>query len=57
MRLLAAVAIVVAMVMAVLSVEYDSVITMPVSVADANSDAADPDIDAFRDDHWFGADV
>jgi hypothetical protein len=60
MRLLAAVAIVVAMVMVVLSVEHDrrcAVVPMPV-LFDANSNAAaaaDPDLDAFRDDHWFGA--
>jgi hypothetical protein len=30
---------------------------MPVSVTDANSDAADPDFDVFRDDHWFVAGV
>jgi hypothetical protein len=56
MRWLAVIAIVVAVVM-VLAVEYDSVVPMPVLVTDANSDAADPDIDAFRDDHWFVADV
>lgn len=59
MRWLAAVAIAVAMVMVMLSVEHDSVVPMPVSVtnADANSDAADPDLNAFRDDHWFVAGV
>jgi hypothetical protein len=49
------VAIVVAMVIVVLSVEHDSAVMMPVSVADANSDAAD--IDAFRDDHRLVAGV
>jgi len=59
MRWLAAIAIVVAMVMVVvLPVEHDSVVTMmAMSVTDANSDATDPDFDAFRDDHWFGAGV
>jgi hypothetical protein len=33
------------------------VVPMPVSLTDPNSDAADPDIGAFRDDHWFVADV
>jgi hypothetical protein len=28
---------------------------MPVSLADPNSDAADPDIGAFGDNHWFVA--
>ena len=57
MRRLAAVVIaVVAMVMAVVPVEHDSGV-MPVPVTDANSDAADPDIDVFRDDHWFVAGV
>ena len=54
---LPAVAIAVAVVMVVLSVEHDRVVPMPVSVTDPNSDAADPDVDAFRDDHWFVADV
>ncbi len=64
MRLLAAVvivvAIVVAMVMVVLSVEHDrgcAVVPMPMLVTDVNSDVADPDLDAFRDDHRFGAGV
>ena len=56
-RWLAAVAIVVAVVMVVLSVEHDRVATVSVSVTDPNSDAANSDIDAFRDDHWFVADV
>ncbi len=30
-------------------------VAMPVRITDANSDAADPDLDAFRDDHWFVA--
>jgi len=30
---------------------------MPMSLTDPNSDAADPDIGAFREDHWFVADV
>jgi hypothetical protein len=34
-----------------------SMVPMPVSFTDPNSDAADPDIGAFRDDHWFVADV
>jgi len=46
------------MVMVVLPVEHDSVVTMmPVSHTDANSDAADPDFDGLRDDHWFVAGV
>jgi len=46
------------MVMVVLPVEHDSVVTMmPVSQTDANSDAADPDFDGLRDDHWFVAGV
>ena len=60
MRLLAAVAIVVAMVMVVLSVEHDrrcGVVPMPVPFTDANSNATNPDLDAFGDDHWFGARV
>ncbi len=57
MRRLAAIVIVVAVVMAVLAVDYDRAVPMPVSNADANSDAADPDLDAFRDDHWFVAAV
>jgi hypothetical protein len=56
MRWLAAVAIVLAMMMVVvLSVEHDSVVMMPVSVTDVDADAADSDIDALRDDHWFVA--
>jgi hypothetical protein len=62
MRLLAAAAIVVAMVMVGLSVEHDrrcAMVPMPVPFtdADSNAPAADPDLDAFRDDHWFGARV
>jgi hypothetical protein len=34
-----------------------SVVPMPVSLTDRNSDAAAPDIGAFRDDNWFVADV
>ena len=34
-----------------------STIPMPVSLIDPNSDAADSDIGAFRDDHWFVADA
>jgi hypothetical protein len=34
-----------------------SMVPMPVSVADPNSDVADPDIGAFRDDHRLIADV
>jgi len=34
-----------------------SMVPMPVSLTDPNSDAADPDIGAFRDDHWFVADI
>jgi hypothetical protein len=56
MRWLAAVVIVMVMV-TVVSVEHDSVIPMPVSVTDMNSNAAYPDIDAFRDDHRFVADI
>jgi hypothetical protein len=57
-RSLAAVAIVVAVVMVVvLSVEHDSVMMMVVSVTDANSDAADIDTYAFRDDHRLVAGV
>jgi hypothetical protein len=32
-------------------------VLVPVSLTDSNSDAADSDIGAFRDDHWFVADV
>jgi hypothetical protein len=32
-------------------------VPVPVSLTDPNSDAADSDIGAFRDDHWFVADV
>jgi hypothetical protein len=32
-------------------------VPMAVSLADPNSDAADSDIGAFRDDHWFIADA
>jgi hypothetical protein len=32
-------------------------VPMAVSLTDPNSDAADSDIGAFRDDHWFVADV
>jgi hypothetical protein len=45
------------MVMVVLSVKHDRVVPVPVAVTDPNSDAPDPDFDAFRDDHWFIADV
>jgi hypothetical protein len=34
-----------------------SMVPMPVSLTDPNSDAADPDICAFRDDDGFVADV
>jgi len=57
MHWLAAIAIVIAMVMVVLAVEHDIVVMMPVSVTDDNSNAANPDVDAFRDHHWFVADV
>jgi len=50
-RWLAAVAIVVAVVMVVLSVEHDRVVPMPVPVTDPNSNAADIDTYTFRDDH------
>jgi hypothetical protein len=52
--------VVIVMVVVVLSVEHDirsAVVPMPVSPTDSNSDAADPDIDALRDDHWFVPDV
>jgi hypothetical protein len=47
------------MVVVVLSVGHieASMVPMPVSLTDPNSDAADPDICAFRDDHWFVADA
>jgi hypothetical protein len=32
-------------------------VPMAVSLTDPNSDAADSDIGAFRDDHWFVADA
>jgi hypothetical protein len=32
-------------------------VPVPVSFADSNSKAANSDIGAFRDDHWFVADV
>jgi hypothetical protein len=32
-------------------------VPVPMSFADSNSNAADSDIGAFRDDHWFVADV
>ena len=43
--------------MVVLSVGHieASMVPMPVSLTDPNSDGADPDICAFRDDHWFVA--
>jgi hypothetical protein len=57
MRWLAVVSIVIVVV--VFWVEHDrrDVMPMPVSHTDANSNAADADFDAFRDDHWFVADV
>jgi hypothetical protein len=50
---------VVAIVMVVPSVGHieASMVPMPVSLTDPNSDGADPDICAFRDDHWFVADA
>jgi hypothetical protein len=46
------------MMMAVPAVKHDSVVTvMPVSSTDVNTDAADPDVDAFRDNHWFVASI
>jgi hypothetical protein len=57
MRWLAAVAIAIAIVMVVVSIEHDSVVPMPVSITDPNSDAADPDLDALRDDHWLVAGI
>jgi hypothetical protein len=57
MRWSAAVAIAIATVIAVVSIEHDSVVPMPVSITDPNSNAADPDLDALRDDHWFGAGI
>jgi hypothetical protein len=32
-------------------------VLVPASLTDSNSDAADSDIGAFRNDHWFVADV
>jgi hypothetical protein len=32
-------------------------VPMSVSLTDPNSDASDPNIDVFRDDNWFVADV
>jgi hypothetical protein len=34
-----------------------AVVPMPMSLTDVNSDAADPDFDVLRDDHWFVAGV
>jgi hypothetical protein len=34
-----------------------TVVPMPMSLTDVNSDAADPDFDALRDNHWFVAGV
>jgi hypothetical protein len=34
-----------------------SMVPMSVSFTDPNSDASDPNIDVFRDDNWFVADV
>jgi len=58
MRRLAAIVIVVAVMMVMLSLEHDrrcAVVPMPMLVTDVNSDAADADLNAFRDDRWFGA--
>ena len=41
----------------VLSVENDRVVPMPVSVTDANSDAANIETYTFRDDRWLIAGV
>jgi hypothetical protein len=30
-----------------------TMVAMPVSLTDPNSDAADPDVGDFRNDHWF----
>jgi hypothetical protein len=32
-----------------------TMVSMPVSLADANTDVADLNSDVFRDDHWFVA--
>jgi hypothetical protein len=55
-------AVVVAIVMVVVPsvghIEAGSrMVPMAVSLTDPNSDAADSDIGAFRDDHWFVADA
>jgi hypothetical protein len=34
-----------------------SMVPMSMSLTDPNPDAPDPDIDVFRDDNWFVADV
>jgi hypothetical protein len=56
MRWLAAVVVVIVV---VFWLDHDrcDVVPMPVSHTDANSNGADADFDAFRDDHWFVADV
>jgi hypothetical protein len=44
------VVLIVIVIVVVLAVDHDAVVPMPVSLAAANLDAADPDIDVFRDD-------
>jgi hypothetical protein len=55
LRRLAAVAVLIAIVIVIvvgaIAVDHDVVVAMPVSIAAVNSDAANPDIDVFRDDH------
>jgi hypothetical protein len=56
--ILIAIAIAVLIVMlAALAVDHDAVVPMPVPLTALNPDAADPNLDVFRDDHWVVADV
>jgi hypothetical protein len=55
-RPLAAVAIAVVIV-AVFWVDHDRCDVMPMMVSHTDSNAVDADFDAFRNDHWFVADV
>jgi hypothetical protein len=53
--------VVVAIVIVVSSIAHiktsTRMVPVPMSFADSNTNAADSDIGAFRDDHWFVADV
>jgi hypothetical protein len=60
-RFILAVVVVAIVMVAVSSIGHIKACTrmvlVPVSLTDPNSDAADSDISAFRDDHWFVANV